>query len=534
MAKKKIDSKPNLNPDKEKIRKALLVYPEFPEHSFWNFKYINSKFLLKNEFGTPKGNMPPLGILSIAPVIARWYGRENIRIIDNNLQDVTQEDILWADDVYLSAMMTQREAFSKIAKIAKSLGKTTIGGGPHVCEETPDLDHIFINEADLTLEKFLSDFFAGKAQKIYKADRKPDSHEFLRPDYSFINIHNYTTMVIQFSRGCPHDCDFCDITQRFGRKMRTKNVDFVIDEMEQLYGLGWRHQVMFIDDNFIGKPVEAVELLKDVTKWQTEKGFPFEFFTQASVLLAEKSYEPLLKALAPAGFSMIFLGIESPNEKSLRESNKGFNLRKGMTLVEKVRRIQEVGQIMILGGFIVGFDSDTSEIFEQQVRFIEEIQLPTPMVTMLNPLPNTRLQERLAQENRLHASIVGDVAGASTVAFIPKNLSEKDLIVGYKKLLSDLYFPMDKFYARCANSLKYIAAKPKVPMNWEGFYSVLKIFIEQGFKSHYKLEFWKYFLKGFFRYPKKVEYILRWSAYGFHYNRLAKKLVEDNSETVFC
>lgn len=517
-----------------KTRKALLVYPEFPGDSFWNFKYINSKFMLKNEFGTPKGNMPPLGLLSIAPIIEKSYGRENIRIIDNNLLPVTDEDIKWADEVYLSAMLTQREAFNEIAARAKRLGKITIGGGPFVAEDTPNLDHIFINEADLILEGFLEDFFKGNAKKIYRADRKPAPEEFLRPDFSYINIHNYTTMSVQFSRGCPHDCDFCDITQRFGRQMRTKDIDFVMEELNQLYDLGWRHQVMFIDDNFIGKPGEALELIEVITEWQKERGYPFEFFTQASVLLAEPAYEKLLMALAPAGFSMVFLGIETPNEKSLVETNKAFNIRKGMSLVERVRRIQQVGKVMILGGFIVGFDSDTKDIFDEQVKFIEEIQLPTPMVTLLNPLPDTRLQERLGKENRLHYSVVGDVAGATAVAFIPKNLTEKELMDGYKNILARLFFPMDKFYERCSDSLKYIAAKKKVPVNLEGIYSLFSLLIEQGFKSNYKKEFWKYVIKGFFKYPSKIEFMLRWSAYGLHYNRLARKLVDGEANLEYC
>ena len=478
--------------------------------------------------------MPPLGLLSIAPILEKWYGRENIRIIDNNLVPVSDEDILWADEVYLSAMLTQRKAFEEIAVRAKNFGKITIGGGPFVAEDTPNLDHIFINEADLILEEFLKDFFEGKAKKINRAARKPASEEFLRPDYSYVNIHNYTTMSVQFSRGCPHDCDFCDITQRFGRSMRTKNVDFVMSELNQLYDLGWRHQVMFIDDNFIGKPGEALELLKVISVWQKERKYPYEFFTQASVLLAEPAYEELLMALAPAGFSMVFLGIESPNTKSLIETNKAFNVRKGMSLVERVRRIQKVGKVMILGGFIVGFDSDTADIFDEQVKFIEEIQLPTPMVTLLNPLPDTKLQTRLSKENRLHYSVVGDVAGATAVAFIPKNLTEKELMDGYKSILAQLFFPMDKYYARCSDSLKYIAAKNKVPVNREGIYSLIRLLFEQGMKSNYKREFWKYVIRGFLKYPSKIEYMLRWSAYGLHYNRLARKLVDGEAGLDLC
>jgi len=513
----------------KKNRKALLVYPKFPENSFWNFQDINKLFLLPSEFGEPKANMPPLGLLSIAPLLEKEYGRENITIVDLNNRLLDTSYIQEADDVYLSAMLTQRESFQEVATLAKQLGKTVIAGGPYVSEKMENVDHAFINEADLTLPIFLKDYFKGKAKKVYKSDRKPNVDEFLRPDYSYINVHNYTTMAVQFSRGCPHDCDFCDITQRFGRKMRTKNIDFVMEELNQLYDLGWRHQVMFIDDNFIGKPSEALELLKVLVDWQKEHGHPFEYFTQASVLLAEKSYEELLKLFAPANFSMVFLGIETPNEDSLRETNKAFNLKKGMTLVEKVRRIQEVGQIMILGGFIVGFDSDTDKIFEQQADFIKEIKLPVPMIGLLSPLPKTRLRDRLEKEKRLHDfGTEGDVAGSLAVTFKPSKMSEDELVQGYKDLLESVYMNMGEFYERCNDTIKYMARKKgKVPADKEGVLSVLKLFWVQGIKSSYRLKFWKYIIVNLIKYPVKLEYIFRLSAYGFHYNRLAKGLVSE-------
>ena len=518
-----------------KNRKALLLYPKFPENSFWNFRYINSLFLRPGEFGEPKGNMPPLGILCLAPVMAKKYGRENITIIDLNNRILYDEDIAAADDIYISAMLTQRVSFQEIVTRARKMGKTIIAGGPYVSEDLPGLDHIFINEADLNFEKFLDDFFQGKADRIYKSDRKPTPEEFLMPDYSYINIHNYTTMAVQFSRGCPHDCDFCDITQRFGRKMRTKNIDNVMAELDQLYDLGWRLQVMFIDDNFIGKPSEALELLDELIPWQKARNYPFEFFTQASVLLAEKQYEGLLKSLAPAGFSMIFLGIETPNENSLRESNKMHNLKPGLTLPEKIRRIQEIGQLMILGGFIVGFDSDTHGIFEEQIDFIKDIKLPNPMITLLNPLPDTKLRKRLVLENRLHDGVLGDVAGATEVAYIPLKMTASELIMGYRKVLESVYLKMDEFYRRCENSLKHIAVKQgSLPVNLEGVKSLVCIIIEQGIKSDYRRSFWRYFIRNAFLYPNKLEYILRWSAYGLHYNRLARKLVAGEANLEYC
>jgi len=491
--------------------------------------------LLPGEFGQPKGNMPPLGLLCLAPLIAGKYGRENVVLIDLNNRNLYDEDLENTDDVYISAMLTQRDSFREILDRARAMGKTVIVGGPYVSQDMAGPDHIFINEADLNFEKFLKEFFEGRAQRVYTANRRPAPEEFLRPDFSFINIHNYTTMAVQFSRGCPHDCEFCDITQRFGRKMRTKSMQNVISELDQLYDLGWRLQVMFIDDNFIGKPSEALGLLEELVLWQKERNFPFEFFTQASVLLSEKQYEPLLTMLAPAGFSMIFLGIETPNEESLRETNKMHNLRSGSTLVQKIQRIQEVGRVMILGGFIVGFDSDTPEIFEEQIRFINTIQVPNPMVTLLNPLPNTRLRSRLILENRLDEGSLGDVAGSTDIAYRPMKMTVEQLTAGYKQILEEVYLKMEDFYMRCDNSLRCIAKKQgSLPVNREGVKSLVCLLWEQGFKGNYKKWFWKYLLRNIWRHPGKLEYILRWSAYGFHYNRLARKLVNSEANLLYC
>jgi len=507
-------------------RRALLVYPEFPEDSYLNFGPMHRLLMPLNRHGFPKTMMPPLGLICILGPIRERYGQDRVRLIDMNIQPLRREDLEWADDVYIGGMLTQCVSYDMVASQAKALGKTTIGGGPYADADHEHLDHVFINESEYTLGPFLDDLFAGVAQRVYEG-RRPEPEDFFHPDFSALELSNYSSMAIQFSRGCPHDCEFCDITSRFGRKMRTRDVSVFLEELDDLYALGWRGQVFIIDDNFIGKPAAAQELLEALTEWQKSRGYPFEFFTQATVLLAEPRNDALLRAFAPAGFSMIFLGIESPNEESLAETNKLHNLRPGSTLVEKLHRIQEVGEILILGGFVLGFDNDKIDIFDRQIEFIQEIRLPTPTIAMLSPLPETKLEKRLKEESR----IVGKVASGHDVTFVPKNLTAHELLAGYKKVLKAVYTDMDGFYARCLGSLKCVRA-PRRLFNEGEFLAVFRLLYHEGVRGQRRWAFWKYFGRMVLQHPTKLPYGLRWAAYGMHYRLLTERLTAPVADPV--
>ncbi len=509
------------------MRKAILIYPEFPTCSYWNFRLAQGRIFPRNEFNYAKGVMPPLGLLCIAGPISERYGRANVRLVDMNVRPLTDEDLRWADDVYISAMLTQSESFDEVAARAKALGKTTIGGGPCVHEGTANLDYAFINECELTLESFLSELFDGQPARIQRGQR-PAGKDFFQPDYSWIDCNHYTSMSLQFSRGCPHDCEFCDITSRYGRSIRTKEAGVFLEELQRLYEYGWRGSIFIIDDNFIGKPKAALELVRALIEWQRERRYPFEFFTQATVLLAEDRNQELLEALYPAGFSMVFLGIETPNEASLKETNKHFNLGTGMSLVEKIRKIQKDGQVHILGGFIVGFDSDTSDVFDRQAQFIlEELQLPTAMVGILEPLPETKLEQRLSREGRMVARARGTVAGRCDVAFTPKNLKREELRAGYIGLIRQLYLDTGAFYERCFHSMKHVG-----PPLFQGIYTrdiiigVLRLFVVEGMISRFRWAFWKLLFRVLVHYPRKIPYAMRWIAYGLHYRMLTEGMLE--------
>ena len=344
-------------------------------------------------------------------------------------------------------------------------------------------------------------------------------------------------MSLQFTRGCPHDCEFCDITSRYGRAIRTKEVRVFLQELQRLYERGWRGSVFIIDDNFIGKPKAALELVRALIEWQRERLYPFEFFTQATVLLAEDRNQELLEALYPAGFSMVFLGIETPNEESLKETNKRFNLGTGMSLVEKIKKIQKDGQVHILGGFIVGFDSDTSSVFDRQAQFIlEELQLPTAMVGILEPLPETKLERRLSREGRMVSRARGTVAGRCDVAFIPKHLTPEELKAGYIGLIKQLYLDTGALYERFFHSIKYVG-----PPLFRGIYTrdivlgVLKLLVVEGVISRFRWDFWKLVVRMLVRYPSKIPYAMRWAGYGLHYRMLTERMLElEQADPVVC
>ncbi len=507
----------------------MLVYPEFPKHCFWNSFLVNQKIFPTNSNGYPKAAMPPLGLLCIVDILEEEYGHGNVKLIDMNTNPLKQEDLEWSTEVYLSAMLTQAKSFDEVALKAKNLGKTTIGGGPYVSENTPNLDYIFINEAEKTLKPFLRDFFSEKFTEKIQAGEKPNNDDFFRPNYNWIDTNDYAALSIQFSRGCPHDCEFCDITQRYGRKMRTKNVDVFLEELDWMYKTGWRGDVFVIDDNFIGKPKDAINLLKELAIWQKKHSYPFRFYTQATVLLAEERFEELLEAFYPAGFYMIFLGIETPNEISLKETNKLHNLRGDVSLAEKIKKIQRVGKVLILGGFIVGFDSDDETIFDRQEKFInEEIKVPMPFIGILDPLPHTHLDTRLKKEGRFVPNSSEETNNTINVNFVPKGMDKETLKRGYVDLLKNIYLDKKKFYLRARFAIKFLG-RPLVqePINKGSIYAIYNLIFYLGIFNKGRWQFWKFILGTLFKSPSKLFIAFRLAGYGFHYEILTRIRVKE-------
>jgi len=397
---------------------ALLIYPEFPD-TFWSFKHA-LKFIRK------KASFPPLGLLTVASMFPEEWVK---RLVDVNVANLTDKDLEWADCVFFSSMVVQRKSAHQLIKRCKEAGVKIVAGGPLFTsehEQFKDVDHFVLNEAEITLPSFLEDLKNGCAKPVYRSPDFADVRETPAPLWKLANLKKYASMGIQYTRGCPYQCEFCDVTALFGRRTRTKNTEQIIDELDTFYNLGWRGNVFFVDDNLIGNRRSLKkDLLPAIIKWQ-ENHTGITFNTEVSINLAKD--EVLLEMMSKAGFNTVFVGIETPDTDSLAECGKSQN--EGRDLAEDVRIIQRAG-LQVQAGFIVGFDNDTPSIFQRQIDFIQKTGIVTAMVGLLQAPTGTRLYERLKKEGRLLGRMTGDNADGST-NIIPNNMDADTCREGYK------------------------------------------------------------------------------------------------------
>ena len=422
----------------------LLVYPEYPD-TFWSFRHA-LKFVSK------KASFPPLGLLTVAAMLPREW---NKKLIDMNADDLKDDDIIRADYVFISAMSIQSDSTDQVIERCRKLNTKIVAGGPLFTsspELYSDVDHLVLNEAEITLPRFLQDLSRGEPLKKYTTDDWAEITTTPLPQWDLIRMKNYSSMNVQYSRGCPYDCDFCDITVLYGRRPRTKSKEQVIAELDTLYYSGWRGPVFFVDDNFIGNKVKLKkEILPAIAEWMDKRKSPFFLNTEASINLADD--DNLMKLMVRAGFEAVFIGIESPNEESLVECNK--NQNRNRDLISSIKRIQDFG-LEVQGGFIVGFDNDPPSIFEKLTNFIQESGIVTAMVGLLNAPKGTKLQKRLQEEGRLIKDFTGNNTDF-TINFIPQMNSDV-LLKGYKKILNTIYSPK-YYYDRVMSFLKDFIAK---------------------------------------------------------------------------
>ena len=408
--------------------------------SYWGFKFAL-------DFVGRKSSMPPLGLLTVAAMFPKEY---RFKVVDLNVRPLTDTDLNWADLVFTSTMMVQNDSLQEVIERSNRAGVTVVAGGPHPTtfhENIEGVDHFVLDEVEDILPGFLRDLEQGTARKIYRASEKPDVARAPLPRYDLISLQDYGSMALQFSRGCPFDCEFCDITKLFGRVARTKTNEQVLGELDQLYRLGWRGPLFLVDDNFIGNKRAALALLPHVAEWQKERDYPFDLFTEASVNLAR--LEPLMDAMVEAGFSMTFLGIETPNPEALLRTKKKQNTRKSEDnyLLNAVRTIQKKG-MEVTAGFILGLDGDDERSFDAQIQFIQEAGIPEAMVGLLTALKGTDLYHRLQSEGRL---LEGSHGGEMSVSlnFIPQ-IDRETLVKGYKRVLRTIYDPtLRNYFDRC-------------------------------------------------------------------------------------
>ncbi len=492
--------------------KVLMVYPKFPS-TYWSFKH-SMKFIGK------KSAFPPLGLMTIAAMLPDNF---EVKLIDMNINKLEEKDIINADLVFLSAMIIQNKSFAKAAALAKSLGRTVVAGGPYPTSSQKlieNVDHFILDEGEITLKEFLEDYKNGNARKIYTSDIKPDISTTPIPRFDLINVNDYSNMLLQFSRGCPFNCEFCDIIEMFGRITRTKTSPQFIKELDAVYDSGFRGSLFIVDDNFIGNKKKVKELLSDIIRWQKEKKFPFSFFTEASINCADD--DELLSLLQSAGFDMLFVGIETPDAAGLALAQKGQNLK--LDMIQSIKKIQRHG-MEVTGGFIVGFDTDDETIFDRQFDFIQTAGIPTAMMGMLLALPNTQLYRRLQKENRLLSASSGNNTHDIKLNFISV-MNEKKLIEGYKNMITKLYSPKN-YFKRAFSLIKELPQKKVSYRNiqYNDLKSLVKSLFKQGF-SKYSFTYFKFLFKTLLKRPRLFPEAIAMSIKGYHFFKITKDIIK--------
>jgi len=490
--------------------KILLVYPQYPD-TFWSFKHA-LKFVSK------KAAFPPLGLLTVAAMLP---GEWEKKLVDMNVTGLTDADIRWADYVFISAMVVQRDSVKEVIARCQKLDTKIVAGGPLFITEYREfdgVDHFVLGEAEVALPPFLEDLEKGCARHLYASNQRPDITKTPTPLWSLIEMKNYSSMNVQYSRGCPFNCEFCDIVILNGHKPRTKGKEQMLAELEALYRRGWRSCVFIVDDNFIGnKKKLKLEILPALIEWRKGKKHPFVLSTEASINLADDA--ELMQLMVDAGFNTVFIGIETPNEESLVECAKSQNQNRD--LVASVKKIQNYG-LEVQGGFIVGFDSDPLSIFKNQISFIQKSGIVTAMVGLLNAPPGTRLYQRLKKENRLTQAPTGNNTDCS-LNFIPK-MNYETLIDGYKNILNTIYSP-EPYYERIKTFLREYKPQGGIASRLE-FYHI-KAFVRSiwflGIREKGRRYYWKLFLSTLLKQPRKFPLSISLSVYGYHFRKVVEK-----------
>lgn len=487
--------------------KVLLVYPKNPV-TYWGFQYA-LKFVSK------KAAYPPLGLLTVAAILPQYYEK---KLIDMNVETLNDHDLLWADYVFISAMVVQKDSVKEVIDRCKELGVKIVAGGPLFTSEFElydDIDHLILNEGEITIPLFLSDLEHGNAEHSYTSKDWADLLTVPVPEWSLINVKKYASMSIQYSRGCPFNCDFCNITTLFGNMPRTKDPIQLIGELNAIYESGWRSSVFFVDDNFIGNKRKLMDdVLPAIINWMERHDYPFHFSTEASINLSDDV--SLMNMMVKGGFSSVFIGIETPDEDSLTECKKTQN--KNRDLIYCIQKIQRAG-LEVQGGFIVGFDHDNPSIFNRMVEFIQDSGIAAAMVGLLNAPKGTQLYQRLLNEGRMTEEFSGDNTNY-TMNFTPK--MDKDLLVkGYHNIVTNIYSPK-YYYKRVRDFLKRCdtGKLSNDAMNATNILAFFKSVVRLGILGKERRYYWELLIWSLFKRPKLFPAAVRFSIYGFHFRKV--------------
>jgi len=491
------------------IMRILLVSPQTPD-TFWSFKHA-LKFVSK------QAAFPPLGLLTVAAMLPRDW---ELKVVDLNVERLNDCDLRRADYVMISAMIVHQASVRDVAVRCAALGKPIIAGGPLFTtghEAFPEIQHFVLGEAEEVMPKLVEDLRNGQLQHVYKAAGWPSLELTPIPRWDLVDLRHYVTMAVQFSRGCPFDCEFCDIIVMNGRVPRTKSPAQLVAELEALRLRGWKDVVFVVDDNFIGDKRRTRVMLRELIEWRRRTRPSMGFLTEASVNLADDA--DLCSLMVEAGFSKVFVGIETPSAESLEECRKLQN--RGRDLVAAVQTLQQHG-LEVMGGFIVGFDSDQTDIFKRQFEFIQHAGVVTAMVGLLTALPQTRLWQRLKREGRLKAASSGNNTQAE-LNFEPK-LNREFLQSGYRDLMKKLYEPK-VYYERVRTFLKnHRSANSRLRLSWADFMAFVKSFWLLGVWYRGRVAYWRFFWSTLLRRPQYFRRAIEFAIVGYHFRRVAKQL----------
>jgi radical SAM superfamily enzyme YgiQ (UPF0313 family) len=489
--------------------KLLLVYPRHPD-TFWSFKHV-LRFLGK------RSAFPPLGLLTVAAMLPREW---QLKLIDTNVEPLEDADLDWADYVMISGMIVHKASAHEIAARCAGRGRPVIAGGPLFTTghaEFPEIPHFVLGEAEGVIGELVADLERGSLKAQYRAAGFPDLRASPVPRWDLIELSRYVTMPVQFSRGCPFDCEFCDIVAMYGRVPRTKAPQQVVAELEALRRAGWRDMVFIVDDNFIGHKKRVRELLDALVEWRERSRAGMGFLTEASINLADQPQ--LMELMVRAGFRKVFVGLETPVAESLQECGKVQNRKRD--LVTAVRAMQSAG-LEVMGGFIVGFDSDPLDVFRRQFEFIQRAGVVTAMVGLLSALPQTRLYERLAREGRILAGSIGDNT-AAVLNFVPR-LDRAQLYDGYRELMRSLYAPRN-YYRRLRAFLRTWQPRgPRLRLNRADIRAFLQSLWTLGVRQRGRFAFWGLFWETLFARPRKLRAAMELAIMGHHFRTVAERL----------
>lgn len=483
---------------------VLLLYPKYPD-TYWSFKHV-LKFISK------KAAVPPLGLITVSAMLPKTWHK---KLVDLNIEVLENKDLEWADYIFLSAMYVQKNSVNEILKRCKQYPAKVIAGGPLFTQDYanyPQINHFILNEAELTMPEFLMDLHDGNTKRIYLTKEYADLSLTLVPDYHLLKRNAYAFMNMQVSRGCPFNCNFCEITALLGHKVRMKSSEQVLNELETLYKLNWRGPIAVVDDNFIGnKKVVKNSILPAMISWMEAHKHPFKFNAQTSINLADDA--KLLEMIRKAGFISTFIGIETPVEESLHSCNKIQN--ENRDLLKDVKQIQKAG-LQVSGGFIVGFDSDTTTVFQRQIDFIQKSGIVAAMVGLLNAPKNTQLYKEMEKENRLTVDATGSNTDF-TMNFIPK-MNHQELLAGYQHIINSIY-KEKPYYLRIRELLKNYRpiAVGENKVDIPRIKAFLRSIFVLGLMNRGRFEYWKFIGWTITKKPKLFIHAITLAVYGYHF-----------------